>query len=66
MSMKNDFFRRGDLVEIDFGYQAKSVGVVTGRPEADHWRDTRMWVLVDGDELPVPREQIILLRRAKK
>ena len=64
--MKNDFFQRGDLVEIDFGYHAKAVGGVTGRPEADHWRYTRMWVLVDGDELPVPREQIILLRRANE
>ena len=63
--MKNDFFQRGDLVEIDFGYQAKSVGVVTGRPEADHWHNTRLWVLVDGDELPVPLEQITLLRRAR-
>ncbi len=63
--MHNSFFQRGDLVEIDFGYEGKSVGIVTGRPVSDHWRNTRMWVLVDGVELPVPREQMVLLGRAE-
>jgi len=74
--MENESLQRGDLVEVDFGYQTKSVGIVTGRrfppgwPPTwrggrHHWHDTRMWVLVDGEELPVPLEQLTLLRRAK-
>ena len=63
--MHNSFFQRGDLVEIDFGYEGKSVGIVVDRPSLAFWRNTRLWVLVDGDKLPIPREQIILLRRAE-
>ena len=65
--MHNSLYERGDLVEIDFGYQAKSVGIVTGRAQTDLMRrfGGRMWVLVDGEELPVPRDQIALLRRAE-
>ena len=49
--MHNSFFQRGDLVEIDFGYEGKSIGIVVERPSLAFWQNTRMWVLVDGDKL---------------
>ena len=58
-------FHWGDLVEVDYGYGGKSVGIFMRYcgPHHDH-RASRAWVFVDGDTYPTPTDQLTLIRAA--
>ena len=63
METQNKYFNRGDLVEIDYGYSCRSVGVFMQYygPHNGHWA-SRAWIFTDGESLPIPVDQIRLLR----
>ncbi len=65
MDAVKQYFHRGDLVEVDYGYGGKSVGIFMRYygPHNGHWA-SRAWVFVDGDDLPIPTTQITLVRAA--
>jgi len=56
------FFERGDLVEISFGYGAKSLGLFM---HYEGWADDlRAKVFWDGQDLSTPVVQLTLIKRA--
>ena len=57
------FFESGDLVEIDFGYGDKSVGLFM---HYEKWADDlRAMVFWDGEDISTPVVQLTLIERAK-
>ena len=57
------FFDLGDLVEIDFGYGDKSVGLFM---HYERWaEDLRAMVFWDGEDISTPVVQLTLIKRAK-
>lgn len=61
------YFDIGDLVEIDFGYNHRSVGLFVKYhgPHDAGW-ESRGIVMIDGEHLPIPIDQIGLIRKATK
>ena len=58
------FFDLGDLVEIDFGYGDKSVGIFM---YYEAWaEDLRAMVFWDGEDISTPVVQLTLIKRAKE
>ena len=55
----------GDLVEVDFAYCNIGVGVFVKYygPHNAGW-EKRAWILIHGEQLPVPVAQISLVQRA--
>jgi hypothetical protein len=56
------FFESGDLVEIDFGYGDKSIGLFM---HYEKWADDlRAKVFWDGQDMSTPVVQLTLIKRA--